>query len=82
MSLYNYKMAVRGQPTSPHNLQELEQSLVQEWRNIPQAFIQNDLFVNKTEASEQVIGAGGGHTLGISWTKVCPQMDQCIVSYI
>ena len=29
-------------------------------------------FVNGTEVSEQVIRAGGCHTLGISWTKLCP----------
>ena len=29
-------------------------------------------FVNETEVSEQVIRAGGGDTLDISWTKLCP----------
>ena len=52
---------VRNRPAAPQNLRELEQALVEEWANIPQAFIRN--YVNSMrQRCEHVVRANGGHT--------------------
>ena len=51
-------------------LQELEQSLVQEWINIPQTIIQK-YSLSMRQRCQQVIGVRGV-TPGISWINLCP----------
>ena len=48
------------QPVTPPNIEELQQSLVQEWINIPQAFIRNYVLSLELEVV----------TPDISWTKL------------
>ena len=52
---------VRRQPVAPGNIRELQHSLVQKWRNIPQAFIRNYV-LSMRQRCQQVIRARGGHT--------------------
>ena len=48
------------QPVQPRNLPELEQVLVQEWRNIPQRFLRNYV-MSMRQRCMKVIQAQGGH---------------------
>jgi len=51
---------VRNRPAAPQNLREIEQALVEEWANIPQAFMRN--YVNAMrQRCEHVVKANVGH---------------------
>ena len=60
---------VRRQPEAPRNNQELQQSLLQEWGRIPQAFVQTYVLSRDrgvTKSLELKV-----FTPGISWAKLC-----------
>lgn len=52
---------IRMRPAAARNLRELEQALVQEWRNIPQGFIRNYV-MSMRQRCVHVVRAMGGHT--------------------
>jgi transposase len=52
---------VRHRQSPPETLQELRDALVDEWNNIPQAFIQR-LIGSMRRRCEAVVAARGGHT--------------------
>ena len=52
---------VRHHHNPPEALQELRDALVQEWSNIPQAFIQR-LIGSMRRRCQAVVATGGGHT--------------------
>jgi len=52
---------VHHRQNPPDTLQKLRDALVQEWNNIPQAFIQR-LISSMRRRCEAVVAARGGHT--------------------
>ena len=52
---------LRHRPNPPANVNELHQTLIQEWNNIPQAEI-NTLFNSMRRRSTAVVNSRGGHT--------------------